>query len=118
MLKRHLIPPITLTLSILVLLIGCGATRSSAPAGGSAMPRLRIAGYAFHPETLTVRAGTKIIATNNDATAHTATAKSGAFDSGTLKPGQTRRFTLNKPGVYQYYCQFHAFMTGTIKVVR
>jgi plastocyanin len=33
-----------------------------------------------------------------------------------LKPGQTARFTLSKPGVYAFYCQFHAFMTGTIKI--
>jgi plastocyanin len=105
-----------LTLSILVLL-GCGATRSGT-AGAPRMPRLRIAGYAFHPRTVTVKAGAKIIVTNNDATAHTATAKSGVFDSGTLKPGQTIRFTINKPGIYEYYCQFHAFMTGTIKVIR
>jgi plastocyanin len=102
---------------------GCGGTqpapRTSGSTGGStAATSLRIAGYAFHPKTLTVKAGTKVTVTNNDSTAHTATAKSGAFDSGTLKPGQAMRFTLNKPGVYQYYCQFHAFMTGTIKVVK
>jgi plastocyanin len=117
MLRRNLTPAIALALATLAL-GGCGTTRSGTTAAAPTTPRLRIASYAFHPQTLTVKAGTKIVVTNNDATAHTATAKSGAFDSGTLKPGQTMRFTLNKPGVYQYYCQFHAFMTGTIKVVR
>ena len=65
-----------------------------------------------------MRAGTKVTVTNNDSTAHTATATSGAFDSGTVTPGKSISFTLDKPGVYHYYCQFHAFMTGTIKVVR
>ena len=80
--------------------------------------RLRIANYAFAPPSLNVRAGTTITVTNADATAHTATARTGAFDTGTLQPGQTAHLTLDKPGVYTYYCQFHAFMTGTIKVVR
>jgi plastocyanin len=80
--------------------------------------RLTIANYAFAPASLTVKAGTTLEVTNTDATAHTATAKSGAFDTGTLAPGHVARITLRKPGVYAYYCQFHAFMTGTIKVVR
>lgn len=116
--RRHQIPVIAIALAG-VALAGCGATRSAAPAGRSkAVASLRIASYAFHPKTLTVKAGTKVTVTNDDSTAHTATAKSGAFDSGTVKPGKSISFTLKKPGVYQYYCQFHAFMTGTIKVVR
>ncbi len=104
---------------ICVALVGCGATRSASKAGVSkAVVALRVANFAFHPNTLTVKAGTKITVTNNDSTAHTATAKSGAFDSGTIKPGESVSFTLNKPGVYHYYCQFHAFMNGTITVVR
>lgn len=79
---------------------------------------LKISNYAFAPATLTVRAGTKITVTNTDQTAHTATARSGGFDSGTVNPGKSTSFTVTKPGVYTYYCQFHAFMTGTIKVVK
>lgn len=79
---------------------------------------LTIANYAFSPPALAVKAGTKITVTNHDQTAHTATANSGGFDSGTLTPGQSAHFTLTKPGTYSYICQFHAFMTGTIKVVR
>ena len=93
-----------------------GGTSHVVVSGGAA--HLRIVNYAFVPKTLTVRAGTTITVTNNDSTAHTATASSGAFDSGTVKPGQSASFTLRKPGTYSYYCQFHAFMTGTIKVVR
>lgn len=79
--------------------------------------RLTIANYAFAPRELTVQAGTTVTVKNTDATAHTATARSGAFDTGTLGPGQSVRLHLNAPGIYTYYCQFHAFMTGTIRVV-
>ncbi len=79
---------------------------------------IRIANYGFHPPALTVKIGTKITVTNTDQTAHTATANSGAFDSGTVNPGKSDTFTITKPGNYTYYCQFHAFMTGTLRVVK
>jgi plastocyanin len=93
-----------------------GGPASAVVAAGIA--HLRIVNYAFVPQTLTVKAGTTITVTNADGTAHTATAGSGAFDSGTVKPGQSARLTLRKPGTYSYYCQFHAFMHGTIVVVK
>jgi plastocyanin len=113
--------------ALAAVVIGGGAlalshSRSAPPAarvvvlsGKSA--HLTIANYAFAPARLTVRAGTRITVTNHDQTAHTATASPG-FDSGTLKPGRSAQFTLTKPGTYTYICQFHAFMTGTITVVK
>jgi len=92
-----------------------GAASSSAVVTGTAVT-LKIANYAFAPASLTVRAGTTITVHNGDSTAHTATAGSGAFDSGTLKPGASARFTLKRAGSYTYICQFHAFMAGTIRV--
>lgn len=112
-----------------VIVVGAGAlalghsrsepsTSTAAVVVSGKSTQLTIANYAFSPSALTVKAGTKITVTNHDQTAHTATASSGGFDSGTLKPGQSAHFTLTKPGTYSYICQFHAFMTGTIKVVR
>jgi plastocyanin len=95
---------------------GATAAPSSAVATGTAVS-LKIANYAFAPASLTVKPGTTVTVHNADSTAHTATAGSGAFDSGTLKPGASARFTLKKVGTYTYICQFHAFMAGTIKVV-
>jgi plastocyanin len=95
---------------------GSAHTPSAVVSRGNAA-RLTIANYAFSTTALTVRAGATVTVTNTDSTAHTTTAGSGAFDSGTLKPGQSAHLTLSKPGIYTYICQFHAFMTGTIKVV-
>jgi plastocyanin len=72
--------------------------------------------YAYTPATITVAAGTKITFTNSDKTAHTATSTKPGFDTGTLKPGASHVVTVTKPGTYSYYCQFHAFMKGTIVV--
>jgi plastocyanin len=110
------------------IVIAVGALALGHTSGGSARApaagvsrgdaaHLTIANYAFAPAVLTVRVGATVTVTNTDSTAHTATAESGAFDSGTLKPGQSAHLTLSKPGTYTYLCQFHAFMKGTIKVV-
>jgi plastocyanin len=120
---KALIPPAIAVILVGGIALGLGHSRGGArttPSRGvatGATAHLTIANYAFAPPSLTVRAGTTITVTNTDATAHTATARSGAFDTGTLEPGHTVRFTLHRPGVYTYYCQFHAFMTGTITVV-
>ena len=77
-----------------------------------------IRNYAFAPQSLTVKVGTRITWTNHDSTAHTATADQGSFDSGTINSGQSETIEFSRPGKYPYHCAFHAFMTGTITVVR
>ncbi len=77
---------------------------------------MAISGYAYHPATITVAVGTRVTFSNHDQTAHTATSTMPAFDTGTVKGGQSAAVVLRKPGVYSYYCQFHAFMRGTIVV--
>jgi plastocyanin len=51
--------------------------------------------------------------TNQDPTPHTATAKDGSFDSGTLEPGQTFFLELG-PGPVSYVCQIHPEMRGEL----
>jgi plastocyanin len=100
--------------------------RSSPPAVGEATPHgvqsgqvtIAITNYAFVPDTVTVKAGTRITFVNHDDTAHTATANHGAFDTGTVAPGHSRTVRATRTGVDAYHCVFHAFMTGTVTVVR
>ncbi len=79
---------------------------------------IAISNYAFKPQALTVRTGSRITWTNHDATAHTATADQGTFDTGTVNPGQSKTLDFKRPGAYTYHCAFHAFMTATITVLR
>jgi plastocyanin len=72
-------------------------------------------GYA--PATVVAAPGQHVIWTNGGTTPHTATADSGAFDSGTLQP--KAKFDLvapATPGSYTYYCLFHSYMRGTLQV--
>src|SRR5215213_1964163 len=72
--------------------------------------------FAFNPSNTTVSPGTSVTWVNNDQTAHTATANDGAFDSGTLQPGQSFSFTFDKAGTYAYHCNIHPDMTATVTV--
>lgn len=119
---RHL----TTTVAIAVLLAGCGGTPSpsrhhSGRLSGTgrhetSVRTVAIRGFAYHPARLTIPAGTRIVFVNRDGTAHTATSTTSAFDSGTIPPGGSRGVVLSRPGVYRFYCQFHAFMRGEIVV--
>jgi len=96
---------------------GSSSPRSTATVTGTAAA-VTIQNYAFAPQSLTVKAGTRVTWTNRDSTAHTATADQGSLDTGTINPGQSKMFEFSHPGTYAYHCAFHAFMTGTITVVR
>lgn len=95
---------------------------SQAKAGGGATLRggkVDIASFKFKPANFTVKRGTRVTFTNRDSAAHTATSKkAGTFDTGKLAKGQSKTVTLSKAGDFKYYCEFHAFMTGDVKVVK
>src|SRR5215213_2373686 len=75
-----------------------------------------IKNFAFDPPNTTVSAGTTVTWVNDDQVPHTATANDGAFDSGTLQPGQSHSFAFDKPGTYAYHCNIHPYMTATVSV--
>jgi plastocyanin len=78
---------------------------------------VNISDYSYKPVSLTVPVGTKVTFVNDDTTAHTATSnQSGAFDTGSIKPGKRATVTLGAPGTFVYYCVFHPFMKGAIEV--
>jgi plastocyanin len=75
-----------------------------------------IEGFAFVAPTLEITAGTTVTWTNNDTTAHTATASDGSFDTGNIDVGASASVTFDTPGTYAYVCTYHPNMTGTIVV--
>ena len=78
---------------------------------------MTISGFKFTPASLTVKSGAKVTVTNDDSTAHTATADDGnSFDTGTLDPGSSQTISVSRPGSYGYHCSIHPFMKGTIVV--
>ena len=70
----------------------------------------------FDPTPLQVKSGQKITVTNDDSAVHTITAKDKSFDSMELGKGKTFTFTAGKAGKYDYICNIHQYMKGSIQV--
>lgn len=81
--------------------------------GGTVVP---IAQFAFDPASVSVAVGTTVTWTNIDTVPHTVTATDGSFNSGNLNPGDSFSFTFDGAGTFDYICNYHPNMTGTIIV--
>ncbi len=92
---------------------GDDTTTTAAAGGGTAT--ITIADFAF-VDVPTVSVGDTVVVENTDSASHTWTSRDGAFDSGTLGAGDTFEFTFTEPGDYDFFCQIHPSMTGTITV--
>ena len=99
---------------------GSSASMGMAPAKGApgstgGAVKIDIRDFKYVPETVTVRAGSRVTWINDDMAPHTATA-TAVFDTGTLQRGDSKALTLSKPGSYSYVCEFHPFMKATVVV--
>jgi plastocyanin len=92
---------------------GGGGGESVGQAGSGAV---RIADFAFAPDSSDVKVGDSVKWTNGDGTTHTVTADDGAFDSGNLAGGKSFSFTFDQAGTFAYHCKIHQSMTGTVVV--
>jgi plastocyanin len=97
---------------------GPGSSASSVSSGSSTGTSITISNFMFSPMSMTVRPGATISVTNKDSATHTLTASGpGGFNTGNISHNQTKMFTApTKPGTYQYICNIHQYMMGTIKV--
>jgi plastocyanin len=85
----------------------------AADAGGTAVS---IKDFSFG-DPIEVAVGTTVTWTNEDTVPHTVTQTGGSgFQSGKLDPGATFSFTFDTAGSFDYFCEFHANMKGTITV--
>jgi plastocyanin len=95
------------------------ASGKAAPPGGEAprAEKVEIADFAYDPDPVTVQVGGKVTWLNQDSAPHTATAEDGSFDTGTLEEGKLKSETFKQAGTYEYICQIHPDMHGTVEVV-
>ena len=92
-------------------------TKPTDPNAPAADANVSIAGFAFSPASVTVKAGGTVKWTNNDSAPHTATDLNNAFTSGTLAQGATYSFKFTTPGTYTYHCLVHSTMANATVVV-
>lgn len=106
--------------ALLVLALGLLATQAApaaqpGPARVSKAKTVDISHFEFHPPTLSVAKGTRVVFSNSSGTTHTATDK-GVFDSGPIKPGDSFAARFEQKGTFRYHCEIHPFMHGKIVV--
>ncbi len=104
-------------LTIAFALLGGQAAPAAAPgrAQASGASSVDINHFKFHPGTLEVAKGAKVVFSNSASVAHTATDR-GVFDSGHIKPGHSFSVRFEQKGVFRYHCTIHTFMHGKIVV--
>ena len=117
MIKRTLILGLLLVALAAGMAACGGGDEAPAAAAKSGATSVSAQDNSFSPGTLKVRVGDTVTFTNDGGVDHTVTAASGAkFDSGSLAPGATFKFTAVKAGTVSYVCTFHPGMQGTIEV--
>jgi plastocyanin len=99
-----------------VALVATQAAPAASPsANASGTKTVSISHFEFHPHTLNITKGTKVVFSNAAGTAHTAT-DAGAFDTGHIKPGHSVAVRFAQKGTFSYHCTIHPFMHGKIVV--
>jgi len=73
-------------------------------------------GTRFHPDDLTVPAGTTVTFTNEDFFPHNVQSESGHLHSGSLDPDQSWSVRLDQAGTFTYVCTLHPGMKGVLHV--
>jgi len=91
-------------------------TSTPTPTPISSLEKIKISGFKFVDNEISINVGTSIIWTNNDTSMHTATSIDSKFDSGYLYENQTYEFKFRNAGVYTYRCSLHSGMIGKINV--
>jgi plastocyanin len=79
---------------------------------------VKMEGYHFKPDKITIEPGTTVEWINTGKIVHTVTDDNDTWDSGGLKPGEKFSHRYDQKGTFKYYCIPHeeAQMTGTVIV--
>jgi plastocyanin len=99
------------------LVIAACVSSASEPKEVKLVP-VKVEGYRFAPEKITIERGTTIEWINTGKDVHTITDEHASWDSGDLQPGEKFSRRFDEPGKFIYYCTPHRDigMTGTIIV--
>lgn len=123
---KWLTPGLSMALVLVLLgyfsLVAVAASQSNPPpAPGISEVDIRETpvSWQYSPQSLTVVLGVNstVLWVSHSLSYDTVTDRGGAFNSGPIAPGQSFQFVFTRPGVYEYHCVYHPWMTGTITVV-
>jgi len=108
--RRWLVGPVIGTL------VGLLAATLLAPLALAADHTVDIAGFAFSPQSITIKVGDTVTWANADAQSHTATADDGSWETGTIGGNTSKSVTFSTAGTFAYHCSIHRQMTATLVV--
>lgn len=100
--------------ALAVVAIIAGALIGGPPALAGAQQKVGINHFAYHPPTLRVGVGTKVVFANESGITHTATGR--GFDTGGIAAGRSVAVRFAHKGTFAYHCKIHPFMKGKIVV--
>ena len=69
----------------------------------------------FNPATVNIKVGEKVTWKNEDSVLHDVTLDNGAFDID-IEPGTSFTYLFEETGIYEYHCDIHPSMIGTVKL--
>jgi 3',5'-cyclic-AMP phosphodiesterase len=93
------------------------ARRTQRKSVALAANEIGIDNFKFNPQTLTVKAGTKVVWINSDDVPHLIVNVQNKFrQSAVLDTGQRFAATLTQRGTYDYFCSLHPMMQGKVIV--
>ena len=114
---------ILVLLAVLVLFAGCAAQTTTQQQTGQQQAQeqqtaqekaeIIIKDFAFNPKDIAIKAGTEVEWANQDSVIHDVTTE---FFDHDINPGESFSYTFAEAGVYEYHCDIHPQMTGTITV--
>lgn len=82
-------------------------------AGGGSI--VSIKNLKFNPSTVNIAVGEKVTWNNEDSVTHDVTINNGLFDVD-IEAGKSFTYIFNQTGTYEYHCDIHPSMTGTVNV--
>src|SRR5262249_691602 len=74
--------------------------------------KVSIAGFAFGPQAITLKAGDSITWSNDDGSPHTVTFRDGSAGAQSLSPRPSVPRKFRKARTDGYFCSFHPYITG------
>jgi len=94
---------------------------ATAPSSGASTPAgetvtVRIDGMRFNPQNITVKPGTTVTWLHGSQMPHTISGNADGMRSGTLYNGQQYSHTFSATGSYNYVCDLHPSMRGSVVV--
>jgi plastocyanin len=102
-----------------LVVAGCTQQLPSGNVGNQTGNEVRISGFAFIPQSITIQKGQTVTWTNEDAVIHQIAADPGQpeisdFSSPNMNRGDTYSYTFSEAGAWAYHCNIHPSMKGTI----